>query len=153
TVRVVLAVEAIALPAGFALALILFRTDAWGHRAVLGLLMLALFVPLPLHATAWLGALGNVGRAQLFGTGPLLRGWVGAAGVRPLAAFPWVVLLAGVGLRAVEPELEEAALLDLPAWRVLMQVTLRRALGALAGSALAVAVLTAGDMTVTDLLE
>jgi iron(III) transport system permease protein len=62
------------------------------------------------------------------------------------------VLLAGVGLRGVEPELEEAALLDLPAWRVLVRVTLRRGVGAIAGAALAVAVLTAGDMTVTDLL-
>ena len=35
----------------------------------------------------------------------------------------------------------------------LLRVTLRRALGAIAAAALAVAVLTAGDMTVTDLLQ
>jgi iron(III) transport system permease protein len=69
-----------------------------------------------------------------------------------MAAVPWVVLLAGVGLRTVEPELEEAALIDMPAWRVLATVTLRRGVGAIAAAALAVAVLTAGDMTVTDLL-
>ena len=51
-----------------------------------------------------------------------------------------------------------------PSWRnrhcsttgpagVLLRVTLRRALGAIAAAALAVAVLTAGDMTVTDLLQ
>jgi iron(III) transport system permease protein len=62
-------------------------------------------------------------------------------------------LLSGLGFRAVEPELEEAALLDRPAWRVVIRVTLRRSLGALAGAALAVAVITAGDMTVTDLLQ
>jgi iron(III) transport system permease protein len=70
-----------------------------------------------------------------------------------MAAIPWVVLLAGIGLRTVEPELEECALLERPAWRVLARVTLRRGIGAIAAAALAVAVLTAGDMTVTDLLQ
>jgi iron(III) transport system permease protein len=153
TVRVVLAAEAIALPIGVPLALVLFRTDAWGRRAMLGLLALAAFVPMPLHATAWLGALGNAGRMQAIGAAPILVGWTGAAFVHAKAAIPWIVLLAGVGMRAVETELEDAAHLDLPSWRVLGRVTLRRAVGALAGAALAVAVLTAGDMTVTDLLQ
>src|SRR4029077_3752159 len=53
----------------------------------------------------------------------------------------------------VEPELEESALLDFgPLW-VMVRVTVRRAIGAIAAAALAVAVLTAGDMTVTDLLQ
>src|SRR5205823_8154066 len=73
--------------------------------------------------------------------------------IHAMAALPWIVLLAGVGLRTVEPELEESALLDLSPWRVLTGVTVRRSVGALAGAALAVAVLTAGDMTVTDLLQ
>ena len=42
---------------------------------------------------------------------------------------------------------------DLPAWRVVAQVTFRRALGAVLGGVLAVAVLAASDMTVTDLLQ
>jgi iron(III) transport system permease protein len=41
----------------------------------------------------------------------------------------------------------------MPAWRVWLGVTLRRALGAVAAATLAVAVLAAGDMTVTDLLQ
>jgi iron(III) transport system permease protein len=153
TVRLVAATEALALPVGLALALVLFRTDAWGRRALIGLLAVAAFVPLPLHATAWLGALGNAGRAQAIGVAPVLVGWPGAAFVHAAAALPWIVLLAGVGLRTVEPGLEEAALLDLPGWRVALRVTLRRGLGAVAAAALAVAVLTAGDMTVTDLLQ
>jgi iron(III) transport system permease protein len=144
---------AIALPVGVPLALVLFRTDAWGRRVVLGVLALAAFVPMPLHATAWLGAFGNAGRAQAFQFGPLLVGRIGAAVVHALAMIPWIVLLAGVGMRTVEAELEESALLDWPAWRVLRRVTLRRSLGALAGATLAVAVLAAGDMTVTDLLQ
>jgi len=153
TTRLVLVAGAIALPAGLALAVGLFRTDLPGRRSALGLLVFAAFVPLPIHAAAWIGALGNLGRMQVLGSRPLLIGWPGAAFVHAMAALPWVVLFAGVGLRSVEPELEEAALLDLPAWRVVVQVTLRRAVGAIAGAALAVAVLTAGDMTVTDLLQ
>ena len=119
----------------------------------MGFMAVAAFVPLPLHATAWLGAFGNVGRAQAFGVRPFLVGRFGAAVVHALAALPWVVLIVGVGLAAVEPELEESALLEVAPWRVLVWVTLRRAIGAIAAAGLAVAVLTSGDMTVTDLLQ
>ncbi|MFO0907609.1 MAG: ABC transporter permease subunit [Isosphaeraceae bacterium] len=153
--RLVLATEAIVLPLGVLVGFLVFRTDAVLGRLCLLVIALAAFVPLPLHATAWLGAFGNVGRAQALGLGmiPILVGWPGAAFVHAMAAFPWVVLMTGVGLLGVEPELEDAARLELPASRVVLQVTLRRALAAIAGAALAVALLTAGDMTVTDLLQ
>jgi iron(III) transport system permease protein len=153
TGHLVAATLALALPLGVVLALFLFRTDAWGRRPLLALIGLSAFVPLPLHATAWLGALGNAGRAQAFGMRPLLIGHVGAAVVHALAALPWVVMIVGVGLCAVEPELEESALLDYGPTGVVIRVTLRRVWGAIAAAALAVAVLTAGDMTVTDLLQ
>ena len=152
TARLVLATEAIALPIGVALAFVLFRTDVWGRRGMLGVVALAAFVPMPLVATAWLGALGNAGRSQAIGLGVLLDGWSGAAFIHAMASLPWIVAIVGVGLRAVEPDLEESARLDLPPWRVVLRVTLRRSLGALAAAALAVMVLTAGDMSVTDLL-
>jgi iron(III) transport system permease protein len=152
TLRLVLLTEAIALPLGVALAWFLFRSDLWGRRALIGLIALALFVPLPLHALAWLGSFGNIGREQALGSGPILVGRFGAAFVHAMAALPWVVLLTGVGLRSVETELEEAALLEWPAWKVALGVTLRRSIGAIGGAALAVAVVTAGEMTVTDLI-
>ncbi len=153
TTGLVLATEAMALPVGVVLAIVLFRTDIWGRRGLLAIIALAAFVPMPLHATAWLGALGNAGRMQALGVRPILVGRFGAAVVHALAALPWIVLLTGVGLCAVEPELEESALLDFGPLRVLRRITLRRAIGAIAAAALAVAVLTAGDMTVTDLLQ
>lgn len=153
SVQLVLLTEAMALPIGLPLALILFRTDAWGRRFMLGLLGIAALVPMPLHATSWIGGFGNAGRMQAFGSAPLLVGLPGAAFVHAMAALPWIVLLAGVGFRTVESELEESALLEMPPWRVVACVTVRRSVGALAGAALAVAVLTAGDMTVTDLLQ
>jgi iron(III) transport system permease protein len=149
----VVTTEAIALPLGLPLAFLLFRTDLWGRRVGIALAALMVFVPLPLVATAWLGALGNAGRAQALGFGPILAGLPGAAFVQAIAGLPWIVLLSGIGLRAVEPQLEECALIDLPAWRVVIQITLRRSAGAIAGAALVLAVITAGDMTVTDLLQ
>ncbi len=153
TARLVLATEAIALPIGVALAFVLFRTDVWGRRGMLAVVALAAFVPMPLNATAWLGAFGNAGRSQAMGLGVLLDGWSGAAFIHAMASLPWIVFIVGIGLRGVEPDLEESARLDLPPWRVVLQVTLRRSLGALAAAALAVLVLTAGDMSVTDLLS
>lgn len=153
TTGLVLAAELIAMPLGIALALVLFRSDILGRGLLLGLIVLGAFVPVPLHATAWLGALGNAGRMQMFGWQPILVGRLGAAVVHALAALPWVVLLTGAGLGAVEPELEESALLDYGPSRVLLRITLRRAMGALVAAGMAVAVLTAGDMTVTDLLQ
>jgi iron(III) transport system permease protein len=153
TIGLVLMTEAIALPLGVFVAFMLFRTDVLGRGILLAFMAVAAFVPLPLHATAWLGAFGNAGRAQAFGVSPILVGRFGAAFVHALATLPWVVLIVGIGLASVEPELEESALLEARPWLVLFRVTLRRAVGAIAAAALAVAVLTAGDMTVTDLLQ
>ena len=152
TARLVVATGALALPAGVVLAFLLARTDLWGRRPLAALVARAAFVPMPLTATAWLGALGNAGRAQAMGLGVVLAGWPGAAFLHAVASLPWVVAIVGVGLRGVEPDLEESARLDLKPWRVVLRVTLRRSLGAIAAAALAVMVLTAGDMSVTDLL-
>ncbi len=153
TIILVSATVAMATALGIPLALLLFRTDVAGRGLMLALLGVAAFVPLPLHATAWLGALGNAGRLQALGARPILVGRTGAAVVHALAALPWFVLIVGAGLCAVEPELEESALLDYSPAGVWLRVTLRRAWGAILAAALAVAVLTAGDMTVTDLLQ
>ena len=153
TIRLVATTEAMALPVGVALAFLLFRTDLPGRKLWLALLAIETLVPMPLHATGWLGGFGNLGRSQAFGGGPILVGRFGAAFVHATAALPWIVWIVGLGLLSVEPELEESAALEMAPWRVAVAVTLRRSLGAIAGAALAVAVLTAGDMTVTDLLS
>ncbi len=153
TVRLVATTEVLALPVGVVLALFLFRTDLPGRRVWLALLALLACVPMPLFATGWLGGFGNLGRSQALGLEPILVGRFGAAFVHATAALPWIVWIVGIGLRAVEPELEESARLEMAPWRVAWSVTLRRSVGAIAGAALAVAVLTAGDMTVTDLLS
>ena len=88
------------------------------------------------------------------GLGVVLSGWSGAAFIHAVASLPWVVAIVGVGLRGVEPDLEESARLDLAslAGGPCGSRSGGR-LGAIAAAALAVLVLTAGDMSVTDLLS
>jgi iron(III) transport system permease protein len=152
TARLVVLTELLTLPLGAALACLLFRTDLPGRRGFQLLILLGLFIPLPLQALAWLGSFGNLGRQQALGSAPILVGLFGAAFVHAAAALPWVVLIIGVGLLTVEPELEETALLSHAPLVVFFRVSLRRALGPILGAALALAVLTAADMTVTDLI-
>ena len=83
----------------------------------------------------------------------LLSGWRGAVWVHALAAIPWVALIVGMALRFVEPELEEAAMLDASAWQVLRRVTLRRVLPAIGVAVVWVAVGVATEMTVTDIFQ
>src|SRR3712207_8331758 len=52
---------------------------------------------------------------------PILTGLPGAAFVHAMAALPWVAIVSGLGMRTVERSLEEAALMDLPAWRVMLR--------------------------------
>jgi iron(III) transport system permease protein len=153
TIRVVLATEAVSLSLGVPLALLIFKTDLLGRRTLAGILALTLFVPMPLYATGWIGGFGNAGRLQAFGDQPLITGWLGAAFIHAMSCIPWVVAIVGLGLLSVEPELEESALTDRPGWWVLIHISLRRSLGAIGAAALTVAILTAGDMTVTDLLR
>jgi iron(III) transport system permease protein len=140
------------VPVGTVLAWLLTRTDLPGRVACLAVLLLNAFTPLPIQALAWLGGFGNLGRQQALGSSPWLVGWPAAAFVHAVAALPWVVLIVGVGVCSVEPELEEAARLHLTPLRVALGVTLRRAWGAIGAACLLVAALAATDMTVTDLI-
>jgi iron(III) transport system permease protein len=133
---------AVSLPAGIALAVLLERADLPGRRALVVLVILALFVPLPLFVAgwqvAWPGFLGGVWSAAL------LHG---------LVAVPWVMLIVGLGLRSVEPELEDDALLERPPAWVLWHVTLRRSLPAVMAAALWVVAQASSEVTITDLAQ
>lgn len=143
---------AISLPLGAVLAWLLVRTDMPGRRVGLALFGVMLFVPLYVQTAAWQAGFGMQGWFTLNSATPVwLDGWTGAIWVHALAALPWVVLIVGAGFWLVEPELEEQALLDGSSWQVFRHVTLPGALGAVAVAALWVLIVTAGEMTVTDL--
>ncbi len=146
-----------ALPLGIAAAVLLYRTDLPGRRALRLLVLAALFVPLAVLTTAWQAALGGGGLLGTLWPNATGRPW--ASGLAPavwihgVAALPWVVLIVGQTLCWVEPELEEDAWQVMPGWRVLWRVTLPRCRAGLAAAALWVALQTAGDITVTDLMQ
>jgi iron(III) transport system permease protein len=70
-----------------------------------------------------------------------------------MAAVPWAALAIAAALAAVERRLEEQALLDAPACRVLLRVSLRRAGGGFAAAAAWIAATCATEITVTDLFQ
>ena len=150
---------ALSLPAGTVTAILLYRTDLPGRRFFYFLTILTLFVPLPLVASAWQAALGAGGwvatgiwsdlsawRPWPLGIGPAV--WVHA-----MNALPWVVVIVGQGLRWVEPQLEEDAVLAAGPWRVLARVTLVRTAGAIGAAAMWVFVLVTTEITVTDTMQ
>jgi iron(III) transport system permease protein len=159
----------LALPVGTLAAVLLYRTDLPLRRTFRFLTLLTLLVPLPLFASGWQAAVGSGGwlplavwniprAAESPGPGgiawtPWGQGIGSAVWIHAMAALPWVILLVGQGLLRVERSLEEDALTVLPAWRVLLRVSLRRASLMIAAAALWVAVQAAGEITVTDVMQ
>lgn len=145
---------AMCLPVGVLVAWLVARTDLFGRRLAIALLAAGLFVPLFVQAGAWQAGFGQLGwHTELGQSPPWLRGLGGAAWVHAMAAFPWVVLAVALGLRLVEPELEEQALLDASGIRVFFHVTARAAATAVLLVGLWVTVFTAGEIAATDLFQ
>lgn len=146
------AVCAVSVPLGTAAAWLVARTDLPGRKTAVAMAALMLFIPLYLQAAAWDSGFGLQGWHTLIFEGPVwLEGFRAAVWIHAAAALPWVVLIVGLGLRLVEPELEEQALLDGSARQVLARVTLPSAAWAVGAATVWVAIVTAGEMTVTDL--
>jgi iron(III) transport system permease protein len=160
----------VCLPLGVGAAFLLHRTDLPGRRGLRAAALLALFVPLPLATSAWQAVLGSGGllpfgawnapRPAAFSDAPGGGAWapwgqgVGSAVfLHALAGLPWVVLLVGQGLRWVERDLEEDALTVARPWRVVLRVTLPRSAAAVGAAALWVALQSATEITVTDVMQ
>ena len=142
------------MPLGIILATLLYRSDLPGRKFLRRVVVVSLFVPLPLLTSAWQAALGSGGWL-----GPAHAGWPWVTGLRAAvwvhaaAGLPWVIWLVGQGLCWVEPEVEDDARLAAGPWRVLFRVTLPRARGAVFAAAEWVALLTAHEITVTDMTQ
>jgi iron(III) transport system permease protein len=135
------------------LAFLVTRTNVPGRRAAAVLLAALVWIPLYLQAAAWQAGFGLQGWYTLTaGLPPLIEGMAGAIWIHTMAAVPWAALVIALGFAWVEPDVEEEASLDASPWHVFRAITLRRSLGIVAAAALLVAVMTAGEMTVTNLL-
>jgi iron(III) transport system permease protein len=168
TAALVSATLALALPAGVLGAVLLYRTDLPLRRLLRLLVLLTLFVPLPLFTSGWQTVLGSGGwlplrwwnapRAVAFGPDsavwtPWGQGIASAAWVHAVAGLPWVILIVGQGLLGVERALEEDASTRMPAWLVLLRVSLPRAGASVAAAALWLALQAAGEITVSDVMQ
>lgn len=159
TAGLVLGTLTLVLPVGILSAILLYRTDLPWQSLLQSLTLLTLFIPLPLFASAWQALLGTAGWYPLAGWAnpavgpPWAQGLAAAVWVHAVAAWPWVVVLVGQGLRWVERELEEDARTILSASQVLWRVTLPRASASIAAAALWVALQTATEITVTDMMS
>jgi len=148
----------IALPIGGFAATVIYKTDVPG-RKVAGLLFIGmLFVPLYLIAGAWDAGFGLQGWHTLatnphLAHEPWLRGWRAAIWVHALAAVPWVVLIVGAWLRAVEAEIEEDAATCATPAQVLLHVSVRRAAPAFVVAGVWIAVVAAAEISVTDFFQ
>jgi iron(III) transport system permease protein len=170
TLLLVAGTLALATPPGVVAAVLLYRTDLPLRRALRFLVVLTLFIPLPLFASGWQAALGSGGwipipiwttpspsDPDISSTGiawkPWAHGLPAAIWIHAVAGLPWIIVLVGQGFRWVERELEEDALTAARPWWVLLYVTLPRSRAALGAALLWVALQTATEITVTDMLQ
>lgn len=135
-------VTALALAIGLPLGFLLGRADVLGRAVALWLHALPLFLPPFLLALGWFHLFGRDGLAGGAASAGLLFSPVGAVAVLGLALAPAVTLLAVAALQAVDPSLEEAAVLAGGAWRTATRILLPLtrpavALGALVAFSLA----------------
>ncbi len=145
---------AVSLPLGIVLAVGMTKTTVFGKRLLGQMLIVLLFVPLYVQAAAWQAVIGQGGWLISDSmASPWLQGWVGAVWVHGMAAVAWVVLIVGAALKNVPRELEEAALQDTSALRVIMRVSLPAAIPGILAAALWIAVFCVGEITVTDLFQ
>jgi iron(III) transport system permease protein len=152
TLELVALTLVLTVPFGVVLAILLERSDLPGRRLFSMLLLATLFVPLPLFTSAWQVVLARAWPGETVWT-PWMRGMGSAAWIHAVAGLPWVVLLTTWGLRGVERDLEEEGRLLLGPLGVLWQVTLPRAAGSIAAAGLFVALQTATEITVTDVMQ
>src|SRR6478752_8041016 len=148
----------IALPLGTLQAAAIFKTDVPGRGAAALILVGMLFVPLYLFTGAWDAGFGIQGWHTLttnphLAHEPWLSGWRAAIWVHALAAVPWVVLIVGSSLRAVEAEIEEDAATCAAPQKVMWHVSIRRALPAIVLAGVWVAIMTTTEISVTDFFQ
>jgi iron(III) transport system permease protein len=158
TLWLIAGVEAIAVPVGVLLAVALAKTNVPARRAAELLTIALLFIPLYMYVGAWDAGFGIQGWHTLttnphLARQPWLSGWRAAAWIHAMAAIPWVAMIVAAALRTVDSELEEDALLRMPACLVVIRVSLRRAASALFVAAIWVAIVASAEISVTDVYQ
>ena len=144
----------IAVPLGTLLAVVIARTDVAGRPLAAAALGVLIVLPLLTQLAGWDALFGKLGWLSIE-TGSIARPWLsgmrGAVFVHGMAAMPWAALIVGLGLLQVDPQLEEAALLDASPSAVLLRISLVRTWPFVLGAAVWTIVSTTTEMTVTNI--
>ncbi len=135
---------AVAVVVGTFLAVLSFKSKWPGRSAMVLILLLTACVPTYVISSAVFAIVDISGARQSATT----AGWIHGLMYIPLAS-----LLIGLGLLYVEPELEDAALLDHPAWAVILRISLPRAGWSIAAASMIIFWLVVTDYSVTDVLQ
>ncbi len=138
----------IALVVGIVLGFLAFRMEGAAKSALMFLVILWLCIPTYVMATAVMTTLGIRLFLEITFTAVVTAGVV-----QGLVSIPWTALLVGLGFRSVEPELEEAALLDTSTWGMFRHVTLPRSSWSISATAMILFLWAITDYTITDLLN
>lgn len=144
------ATSVIAIPVGTMLAVSACKTQLLGRRWLERGMIIMLFVPLYVQATAWQATVGQGGWLV---NQSWLSGWYGAIWIHGMAAIPWVFLFVSAALRKVPREYEEEALQDTSTLQVVLRVSLRHAITGIAAATLWIFVICFSEIAVTDLFQ
>jgi len=109
---------AFALPPAALLAVLLERTDLPGRGLCRLLLLPMMWLPAEVAATLWQNLLTAFAPGEVW-----VRGLLPAAWIHATIALPWVTFLLCLGLRSVDPEVEQQGLLSLGPWGVLRRLS------------------------------
>ncbi len=149
-----LLVNAVALPVGSLVAMVIQKSTIRGSRWWLAAFLPLVFLPLYLHVAGWQSAIGVNGWLNPPTAGDpgatILRGWIGAVLVHAAAAVPLVVMVVLIGLAHIDGEAEQAAALCASPRRVMWYVTLPQARSSIALAAIWITVVCTSDISVTD---
>jgi iron(III) transport system permease protein len=148
----------VAVPTGVIAAALIFKVDAPGGKFASLVFVGMLFVPLYVVTGAWDAGFGIQGWYTLstnphLAHDPWLSGWRAAVWVHGVAGVPWVVLIVGSALRAVEAEIEEDAATCASPSQVFWHITLPRAAPAIVMASVWVAIVAAMEISVTDFFQ
>lgn len=145
---------AVSLPIGASTGFVLARIHAPGRAIFVSLMVGILFLPHYLYGVAWQSAAGPFSLlSNYYSTQDLLSGWFAAIWIHAMAAIPWVSLLIFMALIGTDTAAEEALLLDGGGSAILRYTVFPRLLVAVLMAAVLVLLITAGEMTVTDLYQ
>lgn len=139
----------LALIMGVPTAILLSRTDLGMKQALAALAVVPVLIPPSIHAIVW-SHLDRLAKPVL----PLnIHSLWGVILVLALAYFPFVFLLTTSGLQTIDPNVEEASLLNRGRFRTVTRITLPLATPHILSSAVFVFIFSVIDFGVPDILR